>query len=317
MLEKMYKFLGWTNGQIDTFEHWRTLFKDHFSFKRIFALLLASVELFLAAAFKTGVHPYGKEIDLSNYTLVFADEFDGDKLDMDVWYTRADGPRRSGYDSPAQIQVKDGNLIITGEYRTKDNLPVSDDPDITYGEGWYAGAVALRQKYNRGYFEIRCICNDSEGFWSAFWFQGSHPYDPILSNGGVGSAEIDIFETPLYKSKLMPWQRNAVSHTIWCNGVDDDPIHYDKSSFDGIGKNIYKQYNTYGLEWNEDEYIFYINGRETGRTSFGFGTSNDMEELIISLEIPELPDGPNPKDPIPMDHSETTEYIIDYVRVYQ
>ena len=187
-MEKIFEFLGWTNGQISRFWEWVDLFRNFsfsgFSFKRFFAGILAAFELFNAAAFKTAVHPYGKELDLSDYTLVFSDEFDADELDTDVWYTRANGARRSGYNGASQIRQENGNLIITGEYLENGE----------YGEGWYAGAVALKQKYTKGYFEIRCICNDSKDFWSAFWFQGNHSYDPELSKGGIGGAEIDIFE---------------------------------------------------------------------------------------------------------------------------
>ena len=64
--------------------------------------------------------------------------------------------------------------------------------DGAYGAGWYAAAISLFETYNRGYFEIRCKCNDGGEFWSAFWIQADHPYDHELSKGGVGGAELDI-----------------------------------------------------------------------------------------------------------------------------
>lgn len=51
-----------------------------------------------------------------------------------------------------------------------------------------------------------------------------------------------------------------------------------------IKNNPYEEFNTYGLEWNEDEYIFYINGVETFRTSFG-GVSQNPEYVILSVEM--------------------------------
>ena len=301
-MEKIFEFFGWTNGQICRFWDWVNLFKNFslsgFSLKRFFAGILAAFELFNAAAFKTPVHPYGQELDLSDYNLVFSDDFDADELNTDVWYTRGNGARRSGYNGASQVKQENGNLIITGEYLENGE----------YGEGWYAGAIALKQKYTKGYFEIRCICNDSDDFWSAFWFQGNFPYDHERSKGGVGSAEIDIFEA-FGNGKILKSKRNALDQTVWCNGFDDDPEHLDKCSFSSIGNDIFHEYNTYGLEWTDDEYIFYINGIETGRTSFGNGVSTDKEELIVSLEIPEAE--------ITLDKSEKTEFIVDYVKVWQ
>ena len=51
---------------------------------------------------------------------------------------------------------------------------------------------------------------------------------------------------------------------------------------------------------------------ETVRTSFGLGVSQVLENLIVSLEIPEnlpkkITDNPDYK----------TQMIVDYVRVYQ
>lgn len=196
------------------------------------------------------------------------------------------------------MSLRDGNLIITGEYLKNG----------AGGEGWYAGAIALKQKYTRGYFEIRCICNDSVDFWSAFWLQGDHSYEAEISKGGPGSAEIDILEAFGYGKKLES-QRNTVDQTVWVNGFDDDDEHNDRCTVFSLGDDIFRKYNTYGLEWTEDEYIFYINGVESGRTSFGNGVSTVPEEVIVSLEIPD--------SGITLDESEKTEFVVDYVKIWQ
>ena len=300
-MEKIFDFLGWTNGEISSFWSMVNFVKNfdfsNFSLKRIFAAIMTVFELFNAACFKTPVHPYGQEIDLSGYQLVFCDEFNGTELNKDVWYIRGNGARRSGYNGASQVKVEDGKLVITGEYL-----------DGEYGEGWYAAAVALKQKYTKGYFECRCICNDCNDYWSAFWLQGNHPYDHELSAGGVGSAEIDIFEAMSHDS-ILPNNRNTISQTVWCNGFDDDAEHLDKCSVTAIGDDIFHKYNTYGLEWTDEEYIFYVNGVETFRTAFGNGVSTDLEEVIVSLEIPE--------SGITMDKSEKTEFLVDYVKIWQ
>jgi hypothetical protein len=63
------------------------------------------------------------------------------------------------------------------------------------------------------------------------------------------------------------------------------------------------------VEWTEDEYIFYINGVETTRSSFASGVSEVPEEVIVSVECPsEIPYEPG-------QHS--ASMVVDYVRIYQ
>lgn len=306
MLERLFRFLGWTNGQKESFSLWlgalRRLFGGKVPARRFLAGLLAATELFCAAAFKTPVHPAGEPLDLDGYALVLFDDFNADTLDTNVWYHRGVGPRRLGFNAESQVRLHNGNLILTGEYLDADKG--------AFGAGWYTGAIALRQWYCKGYFEIRCICNKDEGFWSAFWMQSNHSYD-AQSKGGVGGAEIDIFEAGNYNAKL-PNRRNSVTQTVYCNGSDNDDENIDKCQFRAVGKDIFNTYNTYGVKWTDDEYIFYINGVETVRTSFGLGVSEVLENLIVSLELPdelpsEISSNPNYK----------TQMIVDWVKIYQ
>jgi beta-glucanase (GH16 family) len=268
--------------------------------KAVIACIVAVAECFGLAILDLPTTPRGQELDLSSYTLVFEDEFEGDALNTDVWKIRSNGPRRGGFNSDSQIEVADGNLVITGEYLE----------DGTYGEGWYAGMVSLRERYCKGYFEIRCKVNKGSGFWSAYWIQAEHPYEAEYSKGGVGGCEIDIFESMSYDSLI---GKDSVSQTVHCAGVDGVQEGYQSNNLGAFyGKNIYDEYNTYGLEWNDEEYIFYINGVETRRTSFGNGVSEVPEEVIVSLEIP------NAEEFEGLDkETYKTEYIIDYVKIYQ
>lgn len=285
---------------IDMFKR---LFTGGFSFKGIIAAFLAFAECIGCVLFDTPVTPRGPELDLAGYELVFEDEFNGTELDTDVWFTRGDGARRCGYNAPSQVSVKDGNLVITGEYHDAD--------EGMYGAGWYVGAIALKENRCRGYYEIRCKCNPGEQFWSAFWIQSlTSPYDHYISQGGVNGAEIDIFEAMSWNQKTEA-NRNSITSTIHCNGWDDDIENIDSRCLGDfkVGKDIYNEYNTYGLAWTEDEYIFYINGVESARSSFGNGVSQVPEQLIVSLEIP---DGE-----IKYDKDYTTEFVVDYVRIYE
>ena len=279
------------------FEYFGNLFTT-FSPKKIISTVLAMVEILQMLIFGMPLTPRGQQLDLTGYNLVVYDEFEGDTLNEDLWVVRGNGPRRCGYNYSSQVSVKDGNLVITGEYLE----------DGYYGEGWYTAAIKLRERYKQGYYEIRCICNDSPGYWSAFWIQADGPYTASISKGGVGGAEIDIFESTEYSEG-----KYAVTNTIHCAGVDGVQEGFQSAMLGKFyGNNITKEYNTYGLEWTEDEYIFYINGVETVRSSFGNGVSQVPEDVIVSLEIPD-------EEHMAGFDKETfrTEFIVDYVKIYQ
>ncbi len=271
-----------------------------FSPKKIIASFLAIIELFGLTIFDLPTTPRGQELDLTGYNLVFEDEFNGTELDTEVWKYCNSGVRRGGFRAPSQVEVKDGNCVITAEYLE----------DGEFGAGWYAGDLALRKWYKQGYYEIRCKCNDGGAFWSAFWIMAAHPYEAQYSQGGIGGAELDIFEANCWDD---PLSRNAVSQTIHCAGVDGVQEGFQSRLLGFFkGNDIYNEYNTYGLEWTEDEYIFYVNGVETCRSSFGNGTSQVEEEVRVSLEVPDA-------EKLEALDKEThhSEFVIDYVRIYQ
>lgn len=271
-----------------------------FSFKRFFAGILAIIECFGCVIFDTPVTPNGPELDLSGYELVFEDNFDGTELNLENWEHRASGARRSGFNGPSQAKVRDGNLYLTGEYLENGE----------YGAGWYGAMIALKEHPCKGYFEIRCKCSDSTDFWSAFWVQSlGSPYDHYLSNGGINGAEIDIFEAMAADEKSES-KRNAVTTTIHCNGWDDDIENIDSRILgDFKVKNLYTEFNTFGFEWTDDEYIFYINGVESARSSFGKGVSQVPEQVILSLEIP--------SSGIEQEKDYKKEFVVDYFRYYK
>ncbi|MBO4798073.1 MAG: family 16 glycosylhydrolase, partial [Candidatus Methanomethylophilaceae archaeon] len=207
------------------------------------------------------------------YENVFTDEFDGDALNLDVWEYRANGARRIGYNAPSQVSVKDGNLVMTGEYRT----------DGEYGEGWYGAMIALKQWYRRGYFKATIKCNEriagTHDFWAAFWIQGSSPYDAEKSQGGIGEggAEIDILEN---------WGTDVASSTVWVTGYEDS-TDLESYGFEArLGNDYMQDYHTFALLWDEYYYRFYVDDILVGYTNFGNGTSRIEEQVIVSLEIP-------------------------------
>lgn len=250
-----------------------------------------------------------KKIDLSEFELVFEDNFDSDKLDETKWhehrfFNAETGARKGGLWSPSQAMIIDNQLHIRTEYKE----------DGEYGAGYYTEAIDTSELFEQkfGYYECRCKLPAAEGLWAAFWL---HSMKVGTGNSGQEGTEIDIFESPLYKRKKI---RNSVVSNL----------HYNGYGIQGKSKRLgafavddpYNTFNTYGLEWNEKEYIFYINGVETCRSSFG-GVSQNEEFMILSVEVDGVAGKPvfgwsgnvenNPEGTLPID------FVVDYVKVYQ
>ncbi len=270
--------------------------------------------------------PKGQQVNLDKFELVWSDEFEGEELDKSKWgYNWWERERKGGYWHEDMVDVKDGNLVIATAYY-ENGLPTPDayknyfanrPDDKDYGPGWYTGVIETRGKHEwcYGYFEVRAILPASTGMWSAFWMMNEGVYD--VDGSGKDGTEVDIFESMYYKDNALGYGDAVVSG-----------IHYDGygegHQGDSIGKwfcnNPYEEFNTYGLEWNENEYIFYINGVETGRLSTG-GVSQNPEYLILSCEVAGENGVANADrhgtGEMSMKPGDTAEFIVDYVRVYQ
>ena len=286
--------------------------------------VLMMISVSLPGTFSLGKLPEGKEINLDEYELVWSDEFSGTELDKSKWnYNWWEIKRKGGYWHEDMVSVKDGNLVIKTEYLDEplENYYYDKWHDkINFDEykpGYYTGVIRSNYEQCYGYFEVRCILPAAQGLWSAFWMMNDKVEN--VDGSGKDGTEVDIFESFYYKDH---W---------WGNDCVVSGIHYDGygegHKGDSIGKTFiendpYTEYNTYGLEWTKDEYIFYLNGVETGRLSTG-GVSQNPEYLILSCEV----SGENgvasgdrhgagdinktPKGNWP------AEFKVDYVRCYQ
>lgn len=251
-------------------------------------------------------------IDPGKWNLVFSDDFNGKELDRTKWRIRTENGkdceiRRGGYWSAEQLIVENGRLAIRTEYR-----------DGPMGPGYYAAAVTTDGLFSHryGYYEARCILPRGEGFWASFWIQSNNMRVPGKdTDGGRNGAELDIFEAPYYGRG--PGLHDCVSAAVHVDGAP--PLLRSNHIGDFPAVRPYDQFNTYGVEWNEKEYIFYINRKETCRTGFLKGTSRVPEYMILSVEVCGRNAVPGKdwaglitRNPgmLPAD------FIVDYVRVY-
>lgn len=279
-------------------------------FIKIFSFFLSIFSMLAwEARNPTFPNPY-KTVDMSKFEMTFDDEFDGE-LDRSVWgghYTSGEtsSVRRGSYWNNYLAYTENGNLIIPVKYL--------DEGMGGTSAGWYTagldtsaredGATGFWQKY--GYFEVRCILPKGADIWSAFWMMN----DDVgrVDGSGQDGTEVDIMESAFYG-------RKPFNNVVYCN------LHYDGYGDEHRGKQVartyvkgnpYEEFNTYGVEWNENEYIFYLNGMEYARSDFG-GVCQNPLYLILSVEMSGDKGVPSDRDK----NADEAQFIVDYVRAYQ
>ncbi|MBP8910337.1 MAG: alpha-L-fucosidase [Phycisphaerae bacterium] len=217
------------------------------------------------------------------WKLVWSDEFEGSQVDASKWDVMGDWKRRDGFwvkeDSYLDGQ---GNLIL----RTKQ-----------HGDRYTCGAVRTRGKFEHryGYWVCRCKFPQEQGHWPAFWLH----CDSVNQIGDAGrdGTEIDIMEKP--------WREDRLTQNLHWDGYGkehrSDGVKFD---FPGVSEG----FHTFGLHWTPEEYVFYVDGKETWRTRAG-GVSQVPQYIKLTEEIGEW-GGDIRKANLP------DYFVVDYVRVY-
>ena len=172
---------------------------------------------------------------------------------------------------------------------------------VTGPEGVYSGALRTRDLYTHGfgYYEIRCKLPSTEGIWHAFWMMCGDVYDE--ENGSTDGIEIDVFE-------YLP-NRDSINCALHWDGYDE--AHQNAHMrFEKVGC-ADDEYHTFGMNWDETGYTFYIDGRKVWHSTGG-GICREEGYMKISTEYGEWGDWVGTLDlgDLPVD------WVIDYVKIY-
>lgn len=256
-------------------------------------------------AFKSGedlpddntVHPIylgnGKySINNQTYTRTFTDDFNGTQLDLTKWERCPEWTRVENNVWRNDMSNLDGEGHLV--------LSVEKLDDTRYK----SGAVRTRGKFyqKQGYFEIRCKLQRSTGYWGAFWLMPD-----IIDTGvpgGSDGTEIDIFESAYLKE-------SKICHAVHYDYGNAGNEHGKAARIVDVPDIYDGNHHTFSMDWNDEAYIFYIDGVETARISSADVDISKIETYLkISVEVgswagkvvdSELPD----------------EITVDYVNVYQ
>ncbi len=234
----------------------------------------------------------------SGYKLTWADEFGGSALDTNKWSYRQLGQRHDALNVREAVSVAGGLLTITS---------------CTENGQHYTGMIGTEGKFERrfGYWEARLKFADAPGEWSAFWLQtptfGQPPGDPAAAG-----MEIDVVE---HRACERQGKRLAgqAQHTV--HWVDADKHTQSRAHLtEDLG--LDNGFHTYGCEWAERGYRFFIDDKLTWTAPAPVSKRNQY--IILSSEVEDNAwAGKIPAGGYGTRAASQTRLLVDYVRFYE
>lgn len=207
---------------------------------------------------------FPKNLNPAEWELVWEDDFNGDKIDTTKW---ASCPEWDRCDKHCKWSKTDA--FVDGKGQLLVQIRKDDKGRIL------AGAVRTKDLFEKkfGYFEIRCKVPVIKGGWCAFWMM---PADGNkVGDEGRDGTEIDIFES-------IRADQGHVNHALHWDGYGKE--HKSKGETFKNRSDLYgNEFHTFAVEWNEKQYVFYIDDKETWRTSVG-GVMQNPAYMKITLE---------------------------------
>ncbi len=218
----------------------------------------------------------------SEWRVTFYDEFLGNGLNRLKWLDRYQWGRTHNYDAyvaPEHVIVEDGLLSLKADNAPREGKKLTSAAITSYDR--------FSQQY--GYFEGRFRIPKGKGFWPAFWML---PYPQRWP------PEIDIFEF-----------------------IRDEPVAYmtfhwgephKSKGFTFKGPDYWNEFHVFGIEWDAEKIVWYIDGVERGRFAEKEAIPTTPMYMLINFGI-------DARWPGPVD--ETTPFPAyfecDWVRVYE
>jgi beta-glucanase (GH16 family) len=233
------------------------------------------------------------------WELVWHDEFDGDEINEENWtYDIGAGGWGNGEsqyytDRPENARIEDGFLVIEARQER-------------FMESYYTSARLKSQglqEFQYGRIEARLRVPVGRGLWPAFWMLGSN----FSEVGWPNSGEIDIME-------YIGREPDLIFGTIHGPGYSGalGLSHWNRQDYD-----IADEFHTYGIEWDEDQITWFYDGEEYGSYSRSDVGERDWPFDQPFFFILNLALGGTLPGPIGLDTVFPTQYLVDYVRVFQ
>lgn len=278
------------------------------------------------------------------WTLLWSDEFDGEAINADIWehevncWGGGNQELQCYTDEPANSYVSDGILHMVAIRETQNYCGPAhnqDDPnynpeDISSCKPYTSARLRTKGKEDITYgrIEVRAKTPFGKGLWPAIWMLPTN-YE---YGGWPHSGEIDIFEAfspgtddfndlneiagTLHYGFSWPWNQYT--------GKDSPGATFTPEA------NIWEEFHTYAVEWEEEEIRWYVDGHHYGtQTSDGWfsyywggqqlGYQNSVGaqpfdkafHLLLNVAVGGVPGTPEPDAVFPQ------ALEVEFVRVYE
>lgn len=256
--------------------------------------------------------------ELSEWTLVWSDEFDEPTVDTFNWTRQKitagtfNNEWQEYTDSPENCYIQmdadgdDGEMVIEAKYNGNG-----------FAEGNFTSARMItneKVEYQYGKIAAKIKVPEGQGIWPAFWMLGTNISETGGDTDWPWCGEIDIME----KIGGTDHKESTVHGTIHYAKDEDAPW---PDCYDYIGESktiseyLSKDYHVYEIEWNADTIIWRLDGEEYHRVDISSSEFDEFrQEFYMILNVAVGGDWPGYPD-------ETTSFPqkmhIDWVRVYK
>lgn len=241
---------------------------------------------------------YSTPTSYSGYTLAWADEFDGESLNLDNWsYILGDG----GF----------GNNELQTYTKERENLYLTDDCMVIEAQKWGESYKSARirslgkQEFKYGRIDIRAKMPIGQGIWPALWMMGNDSE----STGWPGCGEIDIME-------YLGHDPNITHGTVHY-GVDWTQHKFKGQSYTLPNGSFDENFYVFTIIWEEnsiewyvdDIYFFGITSSDIGNETWRF--DHPFYFLVNMAVGGDWPGSPDSSTKFPQ------RMFVDYIRVFQ
>ena len=246
--------------------------------------------------------------ELDGYTLLWNDEFNGNKLNMDIWNYEPHQPGWTNHElqeyttSEDNVYVKDGKLVIKANKIEKNGRPYYTSGKVT---------TQNKQDFMYGKVVVSAKVPEGQGLWPAIWMM---PTVEKKYGQWPKCGEVDIME-------VLGSDVTKAYGTIHYG----EPHAQQQGTVDKKTNNFAEAFHEYSVEWEPGEFRWYIDGEKYLTVNDWFTAVDGQDEKPYPAPFDQtffvqmnLAVGGNwPGNPDETTDFDKAEFEIDYVRVYQ
>lgn len=265
--------------------------------------------------------------DPDEYELVWADEFDGDELDLTDWGYELGSIRgweqQHYVNNPENVYLEDGKLILQATDRPAEDHyfnPRNPERKVIYNSG--SIRTHGKREFLYGRLEIRVKLPKGQGVFPAFWTLGADftldgKINPEQGRGWPRTGEIDIMEL-IGVAQDGHWYNRTVWQTIHYGAGTDSNGKYsgNGTSFTLPSGNFNDDFHVFGIDWSKGVIRWYVDDQivrvvDYSDDPLAMALFNKPHYIQLNLAM-----GGAWPEPV-ADGLAGTKFEIDYVRYYR